>query len=172
MKIKLIKPTELWKDAILDYKAEFVANGETIHGSALLGDYDSFDEWYRDVVKNSCEETVADGWVPSSTLLAVDENDRLVGFIDMRHRLNDYLAEFGGHIGYSVRKSERRKGYATQMLTQALEVAKELGIDRVLLTCEKDNTASAATMVKCGGVFESEVYEDGEPVHRYWIEIK
>ena len=171
MKIKLIKPTELWKDAILDYKAEFVANGERIHGSALLGDYDSFDEWYSDVVKNSCEETVADGWVPSSTLLAVDENDRLVGFIDIRHRLNDYLAEFGGHIGYSVRKSERRKGYATQMLTQALDVAKSLGIDKVLLTCEKDNIASAATMIKCDAMLEKEVYEDDTLIQRYWISL-
>ena len=171
MKIKLLKPTELWKDAILDYKAEFVANGERIHGSALLGDYDSFDEWYSDVVKNNCEEAVADGWVPSTTLLAVDENDRLVGFIDIRHRLNDYLAEFGGHIGYSVRKSERRKGYATQMLTQALEVAEQLGIDKVLLTCEKDNIASAATMVKCGALLENEVYEDDTLIQRYWIKV-
>ena len=172
MKIKLIRPTELWKDAILDYKAEFVAGGETIHGSALLGNYETFEEWYSDVVKNSSEETVAEGWVPSTTLLGVDETDRIVGFIDIRHRLNDYLAEFGGHIGYSVRKSERRKGYATQMLTQALDVAKGMGIDKVLLTCDKDNTASAATMVKCGGVFESKVFDDGEPVHRYWIDIK
>lgn len=171
MKIKLIKPTEIWKEAILDYKAEFVANGETIHGSALLGNYDSFEEWYSDVVKNSCEETVADGWVPSSTMLAVDENNRLVGFIDIRHRMNDYLAAYAGHIGYSVRKSERRKGYATQMLTQALELAKELGIRKVLITCNRDNVASAATIRKCGGVFESEVFDDGEPVHRYWIEI-
>ena len=171
MKIKLIKPTEMWKEAILDYKAEFVANGETIHGSALLGNYDSFEEWYSDVVKNSCEETVADGWVPSSTLLAVDENNRLVGFIDIRHRMNDYLAAYAGHIGYSVRKSERRKGYATQMLTQALELAKELDIYKVLITCNRDNVASAATIRKCGGVFESEVFDDGEPVHRYWIEI-
>ena len=172
MKIKLLKPTELWKEAIMDYKAEFVANGEIIHGSALLGNYDDFDAWYSDVVKNSCEETVADGWVPSSTLLAVDENDRLVGFIDIRHRLNDYLAEFGGHIGYSIRKSERRKSYATQMLTQALDVAKSLGIDRVLLTCEKDNTASAATMIKCGAVLENEVYEDDTLIQRYWINVK
>ena len=172
MKIRFITPTERWKDAINDYKSEFVLNGETIHGSALLGNYDTFEEWYSDVVKNSSEETVAEGWVPSSTLLAVDENHRLIGFIDIRHRLNDYLAEFGGHIGYSVRKSERQKGYATQMLTQALDVAKQLGIEKVLLTCKKSNIASAATIKKCGGVLENEVYEDDVLIQRYWIEVR
>ncbi len=160
------------KELIMDYKTEFVTNGETVHGSALLGEYETFEEWYSDVVKNSSEETVADGWVPSSTLLGVDENDSIVGMIDIRHRLNDYLLAYGGHIGYSVRKSERCKGYATQMLTQALDIAKTLGIDKVLLTCNRDNAASAATIRKCGGVFENEVFDDGEPVHRYWIDVK
>lgn len=112
MKIRLVRPTPEWKDKILDYKKEFATNGETVHGSALLGEYETFEEWFSDVVKNSSEETVADGWVPSSTLLGVDENDRIVGMIDVRHRMNDYLAAYAGHIGYSVRKSERRKGYA------------------------------------------------------------
>lgn len=172
MEIKLLTPTPEWAEQINSYKAEFMANGETIHGSALLGNYNSFEEWYNDVVKNSSEETVADGWVPSSTLLAVDENNMLVGFIDIRHRLNDYLAEYGGHIGYSVRKSQRRKGYAPQMLKLALAVAKKLGIEKVLLTCEKANTASAATIKKCGGVLENEVYEDDVLIQRYWIATK
>ncbi len=172
MKIKLIRPTAEMKELIMDYKTEFVTNGETVHGSALLGEYETFEEWYSDVVKNSSEETVADGWVPSSTLLGVDENDRIVGMIDVRHRMNDYLAAYAGHIGYSVRKSERRKGYATQMLAQALKTAKELGIERVLVTCDRDNIASAATIRKAGGMFESEVFEDGQPVHRYWIDNK
>ena len=174
MNIKLIKPTDMWKNQIDDYKAEFVKNGETIHGSALLGDYETFEEWYSDVLKNSCEQTVAEGWVPSSTLMGIDEDNRLVGFIDIRHRLNDYLEQFGGHIGYSIRKSERRKGYATQMLKQALNIAKDLGISNVLITCEKSNVASASTIRKCGGILENEIVEDitlGEQgiIQRYWI---
>lgn len=172
MNIRLVRPTDEWKDKIWDYREEFLLNGETVHGSALLGEYYSFDEWYNDVVKNSSEETVAEGWVPSTTLLGIDENGRIVGMIDIRHRLNDYLAQYGGHIGYSVRKDERRKGYASQMLKQALEIAKEIGIDRVLITCEKENAASAATIRKCGGVLENEVYDDGVLTQRYWIEIK
>lgn len=172
MKIKLIRPTADMKQQIMDYRAEFVANGETVHGSALLGEYETFEEWYADVVKNSSEETVADGWVPSTTLLGMDENDRIVGMIDIRHRLNDYLLAYGGHIGYSVRKSERRKGYAAQMLAQALDVARQLGIEKVLVTCEKGNIASAATIRKGGGILENEVYEDDVLMQRYWIDIK
>lgn len=172
MKIKLIRPTVDMKQQIMDYRAEFVSNGETVHGSALLGEYENFEEWFADVVKNSSEETVADGWVPSSTLLGIDEDNNIIGMIDIRHRLNDYLLAYAGHIGYSVRKSERRKGYATQMLAQALEICKDMGIEKVLITCAKDNVASAATIRKADGVLENEVYEDDVLMQRYWIDIK
>ena len=171
MKIKLIEPTYDWADKIWAYREEFLLDGERVHGSALLGEYENFEEWFADVVKNSSEETVADGWVPSSTLLGIDETGRIVGMIDIRHRLNDYLARFGGHIGYSVRKSERRKGYATHKLTQALDVARQLEIPKVLITCAKDNVASAATIRKGGGILENEVYEDYVLMQRYWIDI-
>ena len=172
MKIKLIRPTADMKQQIMDYRAEFVSNGERVHGSALLGEYETFEEWFADVVKNSSEATVADGWVPSTTLLSVDEDNNIIGMIDIRHRLNDYLLAYGGHIGYSVRKSERRKGYASQMLEQALEICKDMGIEKVLITCAKDNVASAATIRNGGGILENEVYEDDVLMQRYWIDIK
>ena len=87
--------------------------------------------------------------------------------------LNEFLEMFGGHIGYSVAPSERRKGYATQMLKEALSVCKDLGIRKVLITCIKDNEGSRRTILNNGGMYESTVYEPDENVflERYWIEL-
>lgn len=92
--------------------------------------------------------------------------------IDIRHHLNNpFLTEFGGHIGYAVRPSERKKGYATQMLKMALEYAKSLGITKIMLGCYSDNTASVETIGNCGGILtESKLYTDGKPMNIYWIE--
>ena len=170
MKITLVRPRWEDKENVMTYRREFIAAGDHLHGTAMLGDYDAYEEWYADVVKNSSEETVAEGWVPSTTLLAYNKENTLVGMIDIRHKLNDYLLEFGGHIGYSVRPTARRQGVATQMLTQALEICRQLGIKKRLVTCDKTNTASAATITKCGGILENEVYEDDVLMQRYWIE--
>ena len=98
------------------------------------------------------------------------ENDKIVGTIAIRHYLNEGLLNIGGHIGYGIRPSERRKGYGAQMLALALEKCRELGIDRALVTCDKDNVASAKTAMRNGGVMENEVVEeDGNIVQRYWF---
>ena len=86
--------------------------------------------------------------------------------IDIRHRLNDYLLNFGGHIDYSVRKSERQKGYATEMLALALIECMKLNIKRVLITCDKDNIASAKTIINNGGILEGSGI-----TQRYWINL-
>ena len=171
MHIQLIKPNEQYKDKILDYKAEFVANNEVLHGSAGLDKIDNFEEWYRLILQNSSEHTVMQGLVPASTFIAVDENDEIVGMIDIRHRLNDFLFKQGGHIGYSVRKSQRRKGYATKMLSMALDVCKSLGIEKCIITCDKTNIASARTIMKSGGILENEIIDGEEIISRYWISL-
>lgn len=171
MNIRLVVPTSEYKEKIWDYKAEFVGNGDVMHGCAGLSNAQTFEEWYSTLLDNSKEETVHEGLVPETAFIAVDENDRIVGMIDIRHRLSEYLLNYGGHIGYSVRKSERKKGYATQMLKLALGECIKLGIERALITCYKDNIASVKTIIKNGGILENEVDNNGVVIQRYWIEV-
>lgn len=171
--IELIFPTKEHEIQIMDYKNEFEINGDSMDGSAGLQNSGSFDEWFSAITENSKEETVRAGLVPASTYLAVRHSDqRVVGMIDIRHRLNDYLLQFGGHIGYSVRKSERRKGYASGMLCLALQKCRAINIKKVLITCDKENTASAKTIIRNGGLLENEVSEGERITQRYWISLQ
>lgn len=112
------------------------------------------------------------GWVPG-TFLVAEVGGQIVGRVSVRHVLNAFLAELGGHIGYAVRPGFRRRGYATEILHQSLDVAKSVGIDRVLVTCDTDNAASAAVIERCGGVFENVAPgRDGSASkRRYWIAV-
>ena len=104
--------------------------------------------------------------VPSTFLFGFD-GTRIVGRVSIRHELNDFLLREGGHIGYVVVPEFRRRGYATAMLRRSLEISRhDLGIDRVLLTCDDDNVASIRTIEKNGGVLEN---IGTGPRRRYWI---
>ncbi len=102
----------------------------------------------------------------------VNENKKLLGAISIRHYLNEQLLRLSGHIGYGIRPTERRKGYATAMLKLALEKCKDMGIKQVLITCDKNNIASAKTIISNNGILENElIEEDGNIIQRYWIEL-
>ncbi len=171
--LRLIRPTPEHECAVMEYRDEFLRSGDSLDGTSGLRHAQSYGAWLKNVRENERPETVREGFVDATTFLAVRESDgALVGFIDVRHRLNEYLERFGGHIGYSVRGSERRKGYATEMLRQALVYCKTLGLLRVLVTCNNDNEASRRTILSNGGVFENEMTEDcGQVVQRYWISL-
>lgn len=171
-RLKLILPTKEYKDEIMKYRKEFIDNNESMDGTSDLRNTKSFEEWYNNIVDNMNEKTVRKGFVPANTYIAISTNDeRLIGMINIRHRLNDYLLNYGGHIGYSVRKSERQKGYATEMLKLALKECKNLGIKKILVTCDKDNIPSAKTIIKNGAILENEVQEENTIVQRYWINL-
>ncbi len=107
--------------------------------------------------------------MPATFLLARVGGD-LVGRVSIRHELNDFLAEFGGHIGYAVRPQFRRRGHATEILRQALVVARGEGVERVLVTCDDGNSASQHVIERCGGALEdARLTDNGKRTRRYWI---
>ena len=171
-KIILVKPDLSYADEIIKYKEESLKESPIINGSAGLDRLSSIEDWLEELNKRSCEDTVPKGLVPSSTYLGVREKDNyIVGMIDIRHYLNDFLKQFGGNIGYSVRKSERNKGYAKQMLKLALEKCKDLKMKKVLITCDKDNIASEKVILSAGAKFEDIRSADGENKKRFWIDL-
>ena len=167
--ITLKRPIKENEAEALAFKQEFIDNGEqTINGSELLDQMDSYDDWLKAVSDNTSPETVNPSWVVTDTYFAFDENNRLVGIIDLRHNLNDFLKDFG-NSGYSVRPSERRKGYATEMLRLIIERAAEIGLGRLQLSVERTNEPSVKTILKNGGKYERSFTFEGEDADVYMI---
>lgn len=169
--IKLIRPSKEHEKEALAFKKEFFDNGEnTINGSELLDQIDSYGSWLQAVTNNTSKATVNPEWVVTDTYFAIDENERIVGVIDFRHELKGFLKDFG-NSGYSVRPSERRKGYATQMLSLILERAKETGLKSFQLSAEKSNTPSIKTIIKNGGKYSRSFTVNNEEADVYIIDL-
>lgn len=173
--IKLILPTEEWLDQAWAYRREMREADSSMDGCGPLQFNESPEQWLADVRAYLDPATVPEGKVQATQFLSVRESDgRLVGMIQVRHRLNEHLKQFGGHIGYSVRPSERRKGYAREQLRLALDFCKEtLGLDRALITCKTTNEGSRRTILSAGGVYENTVHEPdrGVDLQRYWVAL-
>ena len=162
------------KDAaeILSFKQEFQAHNSGMDGTGPLFRTDA-QEWLEYVRQMEARDNP--NTVPCLQYgLFRKEDGRLLGLIQLRLKLMGYLVDFGGHIGYCVRPSERRKGYAKEMLMRTLEICRQEGLGKVLVTCLEDNIGSAKTIEACGGVFEKTVYDDKNylaNMKRYWITL-
>ena len=174
MALKLIKLTEEYKDELIGMIEEWKADQEQNHTDCspwaiFRNDCHDFD-YYLEHLEN---KSTTSGWVPDSVFFLLDdERNRLLGAVNIRHYLTDALLKDGGHIGDGIRPSERRKGYATKMIHLALEECRKLGIDRVLMICNKDNIGSARSIIRNGGVLENEITgSDGSVLQRYWIQL-
>lgn len=172
MNIKLVRPTIELKSDALDYRQEHFDNNELIiNGSELFDKINSYEEWLEKVNNNSKIETVDPNWVLTDAFFAIREEDnKIIGIIDLRHTLNEFLKDFG-NSGYSVRPSERKKGYATEMLRLLLKYAKEIGLTELHLSVERDNIPSIKTIVKNGGKLERSFEFEGEVADIYLIEL-
>ncbi|MBQ9959528.1 MAG: GNAT family N-acetyltransferase [Oscillospiraceae bacterium] len=157
--------------AVLQYAAEHARNGEhVLHGSSQLEQYESYAAWLHSLsLLADPEQAAKKNWVQSTTLLCLrKEDDRLVGMITIRHTLNDFLRQYGGHIGIGVRPSERGKGCGSEMLRHALRFCAGLGIKQALIGCSKDNAASRNTILRCGGrLIKEYLHTDGDTVQLY-----
>ena len=172
--LELVFPTKEHKKQVEEYLKEFFDNGEfEIAGDGGLDRIQDFDEWLQKVQNDLSEDNIEDSRIPATLYLTIRKSDKkIVGNVQIRHKLNEKLLLYGGHIGDSIRPSERRKGYATEQIRLALLKCKELGIDRVLMDCDKNNIGSAKSIIRNGGILENEVLIDNELVQRYWISLK
>ena len=174
MELKLVKGSYGYKEQIIDMLKEWIDYNEnhpeanTSPNAIFRNNYEDFAYYLEHLEYKEPQE----GLVPDSTFFCFDEKRNLmVGAVNIRHDLNDYLLKYGGHIGDGIRPSERRKGYATEMIRLALEECRKLGLTRVLMTCDKNNIGSAKSIIKNGGILENEVLEEGSIKQRYWIAL-
>lgn len=174
MNLKLIKPTAEHKEALIEMLDEWRADQElndTDRSPSAIFKNDPQDLAYY--LDNLERKAASETRVPNSVFFLIDEErNRLLAAVSIRHYLNESMLQTCGHIGDGIRPSERRKGYATEMLRLSLIECKKLGIDRVLLICDKANIGSAKAIIRNGGVLENEVVnESGTAMQRYWIDL-
>ncbi|MFR4698086.1 MAG: GNAT family N-acetyltransferase [Streptococcus salivarius] len=163
----LRRPSQTDKEAILEMMAEFEREQSAHDGGFWNPDNFVYEEWLEENLQAEAGLNIPENWVPAIQLVSFDEADHALGFLNLRLRLNDYLLEKGGHIGYSIRPLKGQR-LCKEALHQGLQVAKEKNIHRALVTCSIKNLASQAVILANGGQLEDIRHE----TERYWIDLE
>jgi len=171
-KIKLIFPVESLEERAIEFRQEFFSAGETSISGSYKFDMNrhTYAEWLQILRDSLSEETANPKFGVSETYFAVNEENEIVGIINFRHDITPFYSN-SGHIGYSVRPTQRGKGYATEMLKAVLDKAREVGLREVKLVCKQSNIASAKVIMKNGGKSVRVFEEDTEFKKEYCIKI-
>ena len=160
--MRFVFPTIDYKDKAIEYINEFYEFNSEINGSGSLDMFlkeSTYEKWLEKLVYAMDIANMQENKVPDLTYFYVRESDdKIVGMINIRLALNDFLRKEGGHIGYAVRPTERRKGFGTDMLAEGIKVCERMGIHEVLVSCDKENIASSGVIKNCGGVLKDEFY--------------
>jgi predicted acetyltransferase len=170
--MRLVEPSKEMEAYFIEMANDNMQANELRYKFAFEENFD-FNSYIEKLHDDSKAEKIKPGYVPSTTFWLVDDHGKILGVSRLRHYLLPHLEIEGGHIGYDVPPSERMKGYGTILLKHVLLKAEEMGINKVLITCDADNIGSAKIIKNNGGVYENEVTstESGKPVSRYWINI-
>lgn len=169
--IKLVRPAPEHKEKALAFRQEFFDNGEqVIFGSELLDKTDSYEDWLESVTRNTAPETVSSSWVLTDTFFAVDGEGEIVGMIDLRHELNDFLADLG-NCGYSVRPTRRGQGCGRQMLRLVMGIARAAGLSELHISVERENLPSVKVIRGNGGGYERSFVHEGEQADVYRLNL-
>lgn len=171
VQVKLVFPEIKHKEIVQEFINECKNHNSEFAGISRLNEL-PYETWLKKISDSHLGIVDNPGYVPATTFLVMDE-DKLVGFVDIRHQLNDFLINVGGHIGYMVRPLERSKGYAKALLKESLKYCKEqLQLTKVLVTCDHDNIGSKRTILANNGKYENTVQDENfGTVERYWIEL-
>lgn len=154
-----------WKAALREFEAEGQGGFWNVPTKP-----EDIDEYIRRTEEHSRGENLPDFWMPATTYWLVEEN-AFLGHVNVRHSLVEWSEKIGGHIGFAIRATERKKGYGSHILALAKAEARALGLTRALVTCNENNAGSRKIIEKNGGVFQDMNEVKGEWIRRYWIDL-
>ena len=170
--MRLLRFDEIDELDYLIYIKEWEDSGEKIVPMASARAEISFDDFLKRMRERETDKVREKGLVPATLYFLVDEKNKICGALDIRHELNEYLEKFGGHIGYGIAPSERKKGYGKIQLKLGLEKAKKIGLKKVLITCDDNNVSSARTIEACGGIYNNTLADaEANRIKRYFVEV-